>query len=137
MKLFGADTRYGHGIFKERRKAERVSTIQTLWVDYRSPIHLNSGSGEGKDLSTCGIRFACYSHYPVGTPLDLKLRIRRDEYAEKIVQVHTFVVRCYRKTVQRRYRIACSFSRIDPPALKEISTFVAWVKAKNANPFLQ
>ena len=132
MNILGLRIGHKNRVFVERRKTERVQTNQALFVDYRSPIHLTGGSGEGKNLSAGGVRFACYSPYPIGTPLELKLRFRQGELAEKVVPARAFVVRCYRKPIQRRYRIACAFSRLEPQSLKEIGTFISWVKAQNA-----
>ena len=117
-------------LFHERRKAERVTIHDTLFVDYHSPIHLTSGTGEGRDISTRGIRFACYEQFAKGTPLDLTLRFS-DAYApNKFLQARGYVVRCYRKRLQHRFRIACAFDHIEAMHHDEIENFVRWQKER-------
>jgi hypothetical protein len=106
-------------------------------VDYRSPIHLTSGSGEGRDISATGIRFACYSHYPIGTPLAMNLRFLSGNLNETTVQVHGYVVRCYRRPIQRRYRVACAFNRLNEFSEQELREFVGSIKAQTACRFDQ
>lgn len=137
LTLLGLKIKFPRILPIERRKAERVRIQETLYLDYVSPVHLNRGKAEGRDLSTRGIRFACSDKYPKGTPLDLTFRFSSEYAKDKTLQGRGIVVRCYRKSFQRRYRIACAFDHPDTLFHNELQDFVSWVKGRNARlPYL-
>ena len=130
MKIFGLEIKIPRILMPiERRKAERFRAYETVYLDYRSPGEEKFGSGEGRDISTRGIRFACPSYIPKGTFLNLTLRFAPD-YASsrKTIHLRAYVVRAYRQPRQKRFRVACAFENVDAPTHKELEDFVLWLK---------
>ena len=112
MKIFGLEIKIPRILMPiERRKAERFRAYETVYLDYRSPGEEKFGSGEGRDISTRGIRFA-------------------PDYASsrKTIHLRAYVVRAYRQPRQKRFRVACAFENVDAPTHKELEDFVLWLK---------
>jgi hypothetical protein len=133
LKILGREIELRRFLFRERRKAERVVLFNTLFIDYHSPVHQTSGTAEGRDISTRGVRFACHEQFPVGTPLDLTLRFAPEYGSDRVVQTRGYVVRCYRKKLQTRYRVACAFDHVEAMHHDQIENFVRWQKDRERN----
>ena len=128
MKIMGLKIKFPRILPFERRKAERVRIHETLYLNYEASKDRVNGTAEGKDISTSGVRFASFSKFPPGTPLDLTLRFSPEYFQNKPLQVRAIVVRCYRLVRQRRYRIACKFENLDSSTKEEIQAYIVWLK---------
>lgn len=135
MKLFGLEIKIPRILSRERRKAERVRIHETLYLDYLSPEHGKKESGEGRDISLCGVRFACSSPIPKGTVLDLTLRLSPDYASNKILPLKARVVRTYRYPRQKRFRVACAFEEMDNSAYRQLEDFITWLKERMSQSF--
>ena len=133
MKILGLEISIHRILPFERRKAERVNTHQYLSLNFTSPVYMVNGSAQGIDLSTLGVRFACYTELPKGSPLCLTLQFPSEYGQNKILRAYAYVVRCYRKSNQRRYRIACVFNMGDAIFPIEIQNFIRWLKERTVN----
>ncbi len=132
MKILGRQIQFSFSIRKERRKAERFSLHDTLYLDYKSPLlGFISGSGEGKDISTSGIRFASDSILPEGTLLDLTLHLYPVYSHAKTICLRGCVVRCYRDPHQHHYRVGCAFNHPDEAGYHQLKSFTSWLKNGN------
>ena len=130
MNLLGLEIRLPRIIPFERRKAERASIHEALYLDYQSELSNETGVAEGKDISTRGIRFACHSKFPKGTPLNLTLHFSENYEPAKVIQARGYVVRCYRKPLQKRYRVACAFESVNAESHEIITSFVRWLRGR-------
>ncbi len=103
MKLFGFEIKIPGIRLAERRQAERVRiwTDNALDLDYQIPGEVTE-EGEGRDISTRGIRFASPSSLAKGTPVDLTLRFSSNYAPNKVLHIKAYVVRAYRYPRQKR-----------------------------------
>lgn len=130
MRIAGFEINLQRMLKRDRRKAGRHPTCETLYLDYWSPVHLKRGSAEARDISTAGIRFACESNFPKGTPLDLTFRFLPAYALAKTIHVRGNVVRSYKRPNQRRHRLACSFDHLEARHYDEINAFILWLKER-------
>ena len=115
-----------------RRKGSRFNAHQKLYLNYRSLLSAAlNGPAAAKDLSTTGIRFAAEQEIPQGTALNLSLHLYPVYRLAKTLQLQGKVVRSYRKSSQKHYRIACAFDSLERNTQKEIDNFVTWLKKQN------
>lgn len=135
MKIMGLEISVLGRRPREKRKAERARVYNSLSVDYEGPDPTINGFADAIDISSAGVRFASYSNFPQGTPLNLTLRFAPEYTPDKVLQARGTVIRCYRKPEQRRYRVACTFENLDPPSRNEIRAFVSWLKERNKHYF--
>ncbi|MBI4115896.1 MAG: PilZ domain-containing protein [Candidatus Omnitrophica bacterium] len=132
--MFGLEIRFPRIFWsgKERRRAERERVFEALYVDYRCDSPPLSGSGEGKDVSAVGIRFACEQKLPKDAALRLRLRFTPGSVKKDSVEIRARVVDCYKKIGHGRYRVACDFQELDLVSQYTIKSFVEWLKARRA-----
>jgi hypothetical protein len=130
MKILGIEIRLPKTSKRERRGAERVGTFEALYLDYKGSKHSVSGSGEGKDLSISGIRFASSRSFSKGDRLSLQLRFTPGSVRPEVLEVQARVVRCYRPTRSGRYRVGCNFENLSEAALKTLQDVMLWLKQR-------
>jgi len=112
----------------ERRKAERARTHGTLAINVNSPLQMISGNAEGRDISILGIRFASFLKLSLGTPIEVTLQFSMEADRETTIRAHAHVLRCYRRSYQSRYRVACAFDDLDSASCDDIQSYVSWLR---------
>jgi len=135
MKILGREIKFSIRIGRERRRADRVSLHDTLYLDYRRPFDPTHGAGEGKNISTAGILFAATSIIPVGSFLELTLHLYPAFATTAPLLLQGRVVRCFQTSAQQHYRIACAFNPLEPHVAERLRSFIYWLKELNQESF--
>ncbi len=135
MKLLGREFKFSVWIRREKRRADRVSLHDTLYLDYRRSLDPTHGSGEGKNISTAGILFAATSIIPVGSFLELTLHLYPAFATSAPLLLQGRVVRCFQTSAQQHYRIACAFDSLEPHVAERLRSFIHWLKELNRESF--
>lgn len=133
MKILGLEIHLPRILPFERRKSERVRTLETVYLDFTSEEDAHKGNGEVREISEGGIRFATYSKLSKGGLIHLTLRFTSEYAPNKGLQVDARILRSYRFPGQARYRVACAFQSLDEKARAFFQDFISWLKARNAS----
>lgn len=130
MNVLGQKILFNLRIRKDRRQFERVSTHQTLNLDYSKHNNHHHGSGIAKNISLGGILFAADRLLPVGTLLDLTLHSYPSFAAAGSLHTQGRVVRCFQTVQQNHFRIACVFDRLENPNFEKLKFLIGALKNK-------
>ena len=135
MKILVREFKFTIRIGRERRRADRVSLHDPLYLDYRRPLDPTHGTGEVKNISTAGILFAATSIIPVGSFLELTLHLYPAFATAAPLLLQGWVVRCFQTSTKQHYRIACAFDPLEPHVAERLRSFIYWLKELNRESF--
>ncbi len=129
MKIFDQILSFFGFSEQEKRAAQRLKIFEAVYLDWKDSAG-KEGKGEGKDISTSGIRFASDIEFPKGTILDLKLRFAPGSIQKEMLEVKAQVIRCYKPKGGRHYRVGCIFKNLDPEAQGVLKSLIGWLKER-------
>ncbi len=118
------------GSVPEKRATERVHMWEHAEGTLRDLATNAMYEAEVRDLSKQGVRVACEKNFSVGTLFEIELRFPAAYPGEKRIRARVQVIHSYKLEEQRRYRVGCQFSQLDPISLVQIEKFVTWMKAR-------
>ena len=118
---------------KDRRQNPRIPVHETLYLSLKVPEASQNMAAEGKDISASGVLFATDAPLPEGTILNLSFHFYPAFGDEENVDIKGRVIRCFRKSDQKHYRIGCVFENLDQKAVLKIRAFTGWLKEWNKN----
>ena len=111
----------------DKRKAMRLSMMRGFHIFFRDKNGGPTDTGEVRDISPYGIKFALGRKLSRGTVLDVELRFPEIYPKDKIVKTSVRVVRCIQEKDQSRYRIGCEMN-LPQEDITKVSDFIRWVQ---------
>ncbi len=122
---------------KEKRSEPRFQN-KYFMIEFKKKglLHaiLDPQTGEGRDISINGIRFATTSSLKKGDRLEARILFMPQFPGDKEIMVTATVVRVYRPEGTKRNRIGCSLGHLSTATKHVIQEFIAWQELLQSQP---